>query len=111
MFSFFNRIRKAGFLSTFITSYTWMKEKNGASDEEALQKAIMVFANRRPFNVLTEDDISWLAKNFATLPDPKVLGMILQKIDKDGDANFLKKRDNILGLIEDIRKKQKEGLL
>ncbi len=109
MFSFFKKIRQTSFLATFTTSYNWMKDRNGASNEEALQKAISVLAHRRPFNVLTEDDISFLAKTFATLPDPKILGMLLQKIDKDGDATSLKKRDKILGLIESIRKNEEAG--
>ncbi len=108
MFSFFNKIRKTAFLSTFIASYKYMKTQD-ASDEDALQKAITGFAYRRPFNVLTEDDISWLAKNFAALPDPKALGMIPGEMDTAGDATGLKKREIILKLIEDIRKMQEDG--
>ena len=109
MFGFFKKIRKTAFLSNFLASYNYMKRTQGSSDEEALRRAITVFVYRWPFNVLDSDDIQWLAKTFATLPDPKALGLILVEMDVAGDATGLKKRETILDLCTLLRRQSMMG--
>lgn len=108
VFWYFSKVRS---LPVFYASYDYMIDQ-GASKQEALKSAISVFAERPPFDILDEDDILWLSKTFACLPNPKkTFGQILLHMDKSHDASKLKNREDLTMLIEGIKGKQEAGEL
>lgn len=82
--------QKTGSTSIWLATYDiWYEKTNSPS--EALSKTINVFRNRKPFNVLTQEDIDMLIGIFSTLRYPQVLFRILLMVDqKEIDINLLK---------------------
>ena len=96
VFFVFSRVRS---LPIFYASYNATMDETG-SPEEALRRTVSIFAERPPFDILTEHDIERLVTLFAPLPDPKVLGRIFLELDKMGDASALKDADRVAEMVQ-----------
>lgn len=101
-------ISKVRSLPVFYAAYD-RTISQGGEPRDALESAIRVFARRRPFEILTNDDVLWLAETFSKLPDPKILGQVFLALDKAGDASGLRKRDNILAMVKELQKRHSVG--
>ncbi len=101
-----NRVRS---LPVFYGTYNRAIDQ-GASEKEALESVISIFAQRPPFDILDQADITWLAESFSGLPNPKVLGQVFLEMDRDGDASGLKRRENMLDFVEKLQNHQIDSL-
>lgn len=82
--------QKTGSTSIWLATYDiWYEKTNSPS--EALSKTINVFRNRKPFNVITQEDIDILIEIFSNLKYPQVLFRIFLMVDqKKMDINSLR---------------------
>jgi len=72
----------------------------------ALAQELDIVASQRPFDVLTKDELDVLTDLFAPLPDPTVLGDVLEEARRTGDISILRDRAALERFVEYVAGQQ-----
>jgi hypothetical protein len=76
----------------------------GRSEEQALGAGLAAVKVHAPFNVLSEEDLAFVASVFSVIRKPDVVGMMLQRIDEGKvPVSTLQNREGLLLLVENFR--------
>ena len=99
LFGFFGKITEVGFHSNFYTFYNIASE-HISSQTEALESVLMIYVSRSPFNILNDDDIKFLANQFAQFINcKKLLADVMWEAEIHRNARRLKDREFIEKLV------------
>jgi hypothetical protein len=95
--------KKTGSMPIFISSYKLLKNKLPEMPEELiLKESFKPFTQRKPFNILKEDDIDFLIKALEPFGVERyqMMALLIFISDKKRDASFLLNSDSILSEIK-----------
>jgi hypothetical protein len=73
----------------FLMAYT-AAQQQGKSHGEAIHAGLTKLATRKPFDVLTPDDIKRIVPVWSLIPDPKIVANLVANVVKENSAFALK---------------------
>ena len=73
----------------FLMAYT-AAQQQGKAHGEAIQAGLTKLATRKPFDVLTPDDIKRIVPVWSLIPDPKVVAQLVANNVRENNAHAMK---------------------
>ena len=77
---------------TFKTAYS-VEYKRSRDKRKAVNYGLKAFVGREPFSSLTREEIHNFSDALESLPNPEIMGKVMQRIDKTKTISLIKNRE------------------